>query len=500
MSPSTFFPSASSALTKRRLLAHVFGMANDRPMEPAIRCKRRRGAFSAMLLVLVVAGLVGCSEIEPDEPSVPAAVDTEVAALLHRLEADAEAEPANAERRGELGMAQEVHGFSAAALASYQQAEVLAPDDPRWPHYQALLIAHRGDLDQALERLDRSLALDPDHAPAWLWQGTWLLDLARVDEAVAAFAKAEALGAGLPAQAGRAQALLRRGDAAAARDLLQPLADAHGHPYLLKLLGQAQQRLGHVQAARATLADIQHAAPLTWPDARSAAKRRFEASVSAQLAKVREHLATGDLQTALTAAHALRSDNPKHQGLLNTLAEIYRRLERHDDALRVLQAAAAEHPRHYPFHLQLAEHYIGTGEAELALTHLDSALALNATVPWAHAQRGLLFLEQNRLDAALDAFAEALRQDPKQAQVHYYVAMTAAAQQRWPDAINAFAEAARLQPSFALAHIGLARSLTEAGRFEESRAALASAREIGTHADETSAALAFLRRREAAAG
>ena len=477
----------------------VFGMGNDRPTKTPVSGKHRYGAFSAML-ALAAACFAGCSEIEPDEPDALAAVDTEVATLLNRLEADAEADPANAERRGELGMAQEVHGLSAAALTSYEQAEASAPRDPRWPYYQALLVAHRGDLDDALERLGRSLALDPNHPPAWLWQGTWLLDLAHVDEAAAAFAKAEELGAGLPAQAGRAQALLRRGDAAAASDLLQPLAEAHGHPYLLKLLGQAQQRLGDVEAARSTLADVQHAAPLTWPDVRSAAKRRFEASVSAQLAKVREHLATGELQTALTAAQALRSDNPSHQGLLNTLAEIYRRLERHDDALRVLQSAAAEHPRHYPFHLQLAEHYIGTGEAALALSHLDRALALNATVPWAHAQRGLLLLEQNRLDAALEAFAEALRQDPQQPQVHYYVAMTAAAQQRWPDAINAFAEAARLQPSFALAHIGLARSLAEVGRFEESRAALASAREIGTHADETSAALAFLRRREAVAG
>ena len=489
-----------TSLTKRVLLAHVFGMGNHPPKKSAISRKRELGASSAMLLALALAGLAGCSAAEPDVASAPATVDAEVAARLQTLAAEAEAEPANAERRGELGMAQEVHGLSAAALASYQRAEALAPNDPRWPYYQALLMAHRGDLDEALAQLGRSLALDPNHAPAWLWRGTWLLDLARVDEAAVAFARAETLGAGLPAQAGRAQALLRGGDAAAARTLLQPLAEAHGHPYLFKLLGQALQRLGEVQAARTALAQVQHAAPLAWPDQRSAAKRRFEVSVSAQLAKVREHLATGELPAALTAAETLRGSNPKHQGLLNTLAEIYRRLERHDDALRVLQSAAAEHPRHYPFHLQLAEHYIRQSDAELALTHLDRALALNAAVPWAHAQRGLLLLERNRLDAALEAFAEALRQDPRQAQVHYYVAMTAAARQRWPEAIGAFAEAARLQPSFALAHIGLARALAEAGRFEESRTALARARGIGTHAEETSAAMAFLRRRQAAAG
>ena len=477
-------------------------------------CSLASVASAAVQLGLLVC-LAGCGREEPsaeeregraprmeeraagelDAMATTAAADAEVVALLDRMKAAVDAAPGNAERHGELGMAQEVNGFAAAALASYERAEALAPDDPRWPYYQALLVAHGGQLDIALVHLGRSLALAPDHPPAWLWRGTWLLDLAHAEPAAEAFARAQALGAGLPAQAGLAQALLRQGDAAGARALLQPLADAHGHPHLLKLLARAQQRLGDVEAARSALARVRHAEPLVWPDARSVAKRRFEASLNARLAAVRKLLARGELETALSAALRLRERNASHQGLLNTLSEVYRQLGRDDDALSVLRSASAEHPHHYPFHLQLAEHYMRAGADELASSHLDRALALNPALPWAHAQRGLLLLERNRLDAARAAFAEALRQDPQQAQVHYYVAMMAAAGRRWPDAIRSFAEAARLDPSFALAHIGLARSLAEVGRFEESQIALGRAQEVGTHAEEARAALEFLRSR-----
>ena len=250
-----------------------------------------------------------------------------------------------------------------------------------------------------------------------------------------------------------------------------------------------------------------HKVPFTHPvtnfHERSDAKRRFEASLNAQLAAVRRLLADGELEAALGAARRLRGRNAgyaTHQGLLNTLSEIYRQLGRDDDAFKVLQSAATEHPHHYPFHLQLAEHHIHARENELAFSHLERALALNPALPWAHAQRGLLLLEQNRLGEARDAFAEALRQDPRQAQVHYYVGMMAAAGRRWPAAIRSFAEAARLEPAFALAHIGLARSLAEIGRFEESRIALGQAQELGTHAEEARAALEFLLRRQAAPG
>lgn len=489
-------PTTSASRTDARSSA-----APPRRGQPA-RCSLAAAHFGLLVC------LAGCAREEPSvgerEGRAPrmedlsatttmAAADAEVVALLERMKAGVDAAPDNAERHGELGMAQEVNGFAAAALASYERAEALAPDDPRWPYYQALLVAHGGELDIALAHLQRSLALAPDHPPGWLWRGTWLLDLARDEQAAEAFARAQTLGAGVPAQAGLAQALLRQGDAAGARALLQPLVDAHGHPYLLMLFARAQQRLGDVGAAHSTLARVQHAEPLAWPDARSEAKRRFEASLNARLAAVRKLLADGELEAALSAAQRLLERNASHQGLLNTLSEIYRRLGRADDALSVLRNAVAEHPQHYPFHLQLAEHYIRVGANELAFSHLARALALNPQVPWAHAQRGLLLLEQNRLDAARAAFAEALRQDPQQAQVHYYVAMMAAAGRRWPEAIRSFAEAARLQPSFALAHIGLARSLAEVGRFEESRIALGRAQEIGTHADEARAALEFLR-------
>ena len=432
----------------------------------------------------------------PVEAKIGAA-DAEVRDLLDRLLAAARDQPADGGRRGELGMAQEVNGFADAALASYAQAASLDPREPRWPYYQALLRAHRGELEAALAHLARSIELDPGHAPAWLWRGTWLLDLDRLEPAATAFDQADSLGAGVPATLGRARVLLRQGRTEAALQVLEPLSVANPHPHVFKLLGEAHARLGQVREARLALAEVEHARPLRWPDAWSEAKKAFEASLGAQLAAARRALAEGRLADALRIAETLLRRHPDHQGLLGTLGETYRRLQRHEDALRTLRHAVEAHPSHYSFHLKLAEHYIRSGAGEDAMRHLERALELNPAVSWAHAQIGLLLLERQRLDDALAAFETALRQDPDQPHAYYYAGMTEASRQRWPQAIRYFNGAVRADPSFTLGHIGLGRSLAAVGRDAEAREALSQAARLGSHPDEVAAALAALGRRRA---
>ena len=458
----------------------------------------------AMVSAVVSLFLVACSRNDGD-PAPPVELelgtaDAEVSELLRELAAAAHAEPRVGALWGELGMAQEVNGYVEAALVSYRKAAELDPAEPRWPYFQALLRAGRGELEAALEHMATSLALDDGHPPAWLWLGNWLLDLDRAVEADNAFATAAKLGAGAPATVGRARVLLRQGRAAEARDALEDLTRRHSHSYVFKLLAEAHMRLGDAGQAQLALAKVEDAGPLRWPDQRSEAKKAYEASVSVRLVAVRQALAAGEPAKALAAATALQRRHPDHQGLLGALSEAYRQLGQPERRHDVLQHAVAAHPDSYSFHLQLAEHFIETGDRTLATGHLDRVIELNPTVAWAHAQKGLLLLEQHQPDAALAHFQAAIREDPNRAQSYYYAGMVAASQRRWTQAIDFFGSAVRVDPQFTLAHLGLGRSLTEAGRYDQAHTALADAQRLGSHPGEVEAALASLHHRRDSGG
>ena len=421
--------------------------------------------------------------------------DAETQAFIGALADATRTHPKDGTARGELAMAYDVNGFADAALVSYAQAQALAPADPRWPYHRALLLAHRGEFAAALEALSHAIDLAPEHTPAWLWRGTWLLDLGRLEDADAAFREAERRGAGAPAQAGRARVALRADRVDDALALLRPLDAARRHSDVGQLFAKALRRAGRAEAARAALAAI-HAGPLRWPDARSDEKRGFEASLAARLASARRALAAGDAESALAAALTLRERHPRHQGLLALAIEAHRQLGNGAEAVALLRAGIAMHPNYYPFHLSLAERLIESGAQDDAMGHLDRALALNPRLAWAHAQRGLLLLEGKQEDAALAAFQAAMREDPASPAPRYYAGMVHASRRRWQDAIALFTAATRADPAFTLAHLGRGQALAEVGRFADARAALGEAQRLGTHPRETAAALAWLARRE----
>lgn len=421
--------------------------------------------------------------------------DAETQAFIGALADAAQAHPKDGKARGELAMGYDVNGFADAALASYAQAQALAPADPRWPYHRALLLAHRGEFAVAVEALSHAIELAPEHAPAWLWRGIWLLDLGRLEDADAAFREAERRGAGTPAQVGRARVALRADRVDAALALLRPLDAERRHSDVGQLFAAALRRAGRPAAARAALAAVD-AGPLRWADARSDEKRGFEASLAARLAAARRALASGDAESALAAALTLRDRHPRHQGLLALAIEAHRQLGNGAEAVALLRTGIAVHPNYYPFHLSLAEQLIESGAQDDAMAHLDRALALNPRLAWAHAQRGLLLLEGEREDAALAAFQAAMREDPASPAPRYYAGMVHAARKRWRDAIALFTAATRVDPGFTLAHVGRGQALAEVGRFADARAALGAAQRLGTHPQETAAALAWLERRE----
>ena len=116
-------------------------------------------------------------------PTVP--LDTASPELVHLIEDLVESGngrcPDSADMRGRLAMAYEVNDFYTEAAETYAQAEMLAPDDFRWPYFRAVLVAESGDFEGRVAG-DWTLRLTlgrREYVPAWLYRGTWLNALGR---------------------------------------------------------------------------------------------------------------------------------------------------------------------------------------------------------------------------------------------------------------------------------------------------------------------------------
>lgn len=79
------------------------------------------------------------------------------------------------------------NGYPDEAVQCYRTLQSLEPNEARWCHLAALLIAGYGDLEPALELWRRTTQLDPAYTPAWLRLGETYLKANRPTDAEAAF-------------------------------------------------------------------------------------------------------------------------------------------------------------------------------------------------------------------------------------------------------------------------------------------------------------------------
>jgi tetratricopeptide (TPR) repeat protein len=79
------------------------------------------------------------------------------------------------------------------ALAAYEEAARLAPNDPEIEHNWGTVLLRRGELEAAAEHFERAVALNPDSADSLYNLGVALEGLGRDDQAIAHFRAAAAI-------------------------------------------------------------------------------------------------------------------------------------------------------------------------------------------------------------------------------------------------------------------------------------------------------------------
>jgi len=466
------------------------------------------GNLAKLLLCLALTLTLSCSEntdtekdtkvqaAAPIEVSLDAS-ETAVTELLKDLLTKARSEPGNGALRGELAMAYEVNGFPDAAFASYEQAELLEPTEPRWPYFQAMVLAGHGQQQQALQALDRVMGIDATYASAWMWRGTWSLDVGLAEQAHEAFVKAEALGLAAAARAGQARVRLHQHRPEEAVALLEPLSRKAQYPSIFQLLGRAYRETGQLDDARIALARGKSATQLGWRDDWKENKRPYEVGFQARLLGAQRLLARDATSEAISELESLIQQEPDNPVVINTLSSAYAKNGESQRAFWTLRKAIERPPVHYTTHLNIAFFYQARGDHDSTLMHLNRAIEINPVAASPYMRKGLLLQKQRKLEDALAAFESAIRCDARDPHLFFYAGDVEAMLKRWPRAIRRFEESVRVDPSFTLGYVNLALALAESNRLDEAHVALERAEKLETLKDDVQGAMKYLTQLEA---
>ncbi len=151
------------------------------------------------------------------------------------FEQAARLDPSLAQAHYNLANAHKRRGDAAQALAGLARAIALEPSHPDWLCNLANLQYDRLDLDEAESNLRRAIAADPGYAPAQVSLAVVLLGTGRVEEALAAYDAALALGRDPATESSKLLALhYRDGERGSA------LAQAHAAWYERHAAGEAR--------------------------------------------------------------------------------------------------------------------------------------------------------------------------------------------------------------------------------------------------------------------
>ena len=397
----------------------------------------KRGLFFAALVAFALA--VSCSGPVPPIPTPKVdGFDPEVRDAILTAYQQAVAAPESGQATGRLGMVLHAHAVYPTALAAYQRAIRLDPNEFMWAYYYALIVWQVSGPEKALPALSSALRLRPDYAPAILRRANALFQLGRFKESGEAYKAALAVDpAAADALYGMARVKYAQGDMATAEDFYGRACRAYptfGAAYYG--LGLTQRSLGRDAEAARNLDLAQRygkdAPPASDP-------------LSLQLAA----LATG------VYYHLAESDRLAHSGHM-------------DDAVRLNEAMLDRDPESFTVLLNLLflARFVD-GLDDKAASFYSRARQIDAQVPLIYDYYGVALARQGKYDAAMAELNKAIELRPDYAEAHAVLADVLDRQSRPTEAIEHYRRALAAQPSDRAVPMKLWRLLIVHGRSRE---------------------------------
>ena len=376
----------------------------------------RRGMMSGLVAVSV---LLGCRPANPTLDSSPGLLPVVLPDLsgMHEVvqeqfrEAHALLEsvreagpPVRGEAYGEMGNLFWVGGYVDLAERCYRNAQLLAPDDFRWPYSLGhLFMKKKGDLREAAEHFERALRVRPTDFTALIWLVDVYIDLGQPEAAEPILTKARSLYPGTPA------VLFELGKAAlATQDYASAVEHLEG---ALRLNPEATALHYRLAMAYRGLGDLENA---------------------------QYHLGRHSPGETITLLDPLIAE-------VNTMLRS---------------------PAHVPLGLGLEA--TANEDWSEAATQFRKAVEIEPDNPRIRLNLGRALNLIGEARAALDEFEEAVRLAPQFASAHYNMGTILERSGRDQEAIDHYTLAVTHDPNLGEAHLGLANALHRTGRFEAS--------------------------------
>ena len=432
-------------------------------------------------------------------------------ALVELTEAKSE-HPDDARIRNFLGIVLVRLGKNGEAASEFREAVRLDPQMADAYRNLGFLEWNEHRLEPAREALDRAVELSPNDTFAHYYLGRVLLDQQLYAQAIR---EIESSNVPLPADTSFSIQLVTAhiavGNKDQARKLLEQLATAplddrqsiHVASLFLALR-ENDSAIGIIQRLSKT------------PPAPDNAWRQFDLALAYLLAgNYDQAIAQADAYQSLTrgdpkahespegwtivgiaAAHLkqnersldafrhaaiLAPDNEEHW--LNLTRELME-LNRHPDAIAVVQDALAANPKSYALHLRMGAAQLAAGhyaEAERVFRDLVSA---GDPLPTGYVGLAQVLMRTGRADEAATELAIAQQKLGPNFLISYFRGLAFERMGKPEEAINAFQDALRLNPNNAEAHLSLGKTEMSAGRLDAAISELQEALRLSPNNDQ----------------
>lgn len=457
----------------------------------------RRAIF--VLALLVVGLIIGSRVFVGPTPIVPSdlgSIDPEMAVLIEETADGVRWRRGLKEPRYTLGKIYESNKQYGHAARTYRQLIELGHGDAGVWYRYAYALSWDGDVEGAIEAIERSVELDGTRDYAYWRLALWLIDAGRLEEAEASIERARALN---PEDMAPFYAMvnlhLARGEADAALELIESrelddpetLRDSphEASGYGRALRADALRRLGRFDEARAVLAETGGTTP-AFHDETTVDLMRYRVGLMYEIATAQGIMESGDIAGAAARFRELlarvpegehrvhrllgmcevqlgnnargfelleeavaRSDNFETRTtiarVLSAFVSSPRVLE--DEALKHARAAIEHRPNDGTAHETVGVILAMLGRHDEAVEAFDRAHELDARSSLALEFAGHSYIELRRYDDAMERFQRALSRSPERGDALVGVASVHAAIGRAREADEALRRAASLQIS-----------------------------------------------------
>jgi tetratricopeptide (TPR) repeat protein len=443
--------------------------------------------LSIALLVLVA----GCSPSQQPTPAAPKMLDVTLPDLS-RMDATVQEQikrgyqsmletvnkaGASAEERGKaygsVGMLLHAGEYYDAAKPAYLNAQVLMPQEPRWPYFLGHLYKSEGDIPKSIEAFSRALEISPNDVSTLIWLGRGYLDQGDADKAEPLFERARQLAPQVPAVlVGLGQAALAHRDYARAATVLEQAIEIN--PSLLSIhspLAMAYRGLGETTKAEDHLRLWRNTEVLVPDPYRQELDLALESGLSYELRGVRA-LEARDFKAAqgffqkgvdITPGTSALGRSLRHK-LATSLymqGDVRGSVKWFEETLRMAPATGIDETAGKA-HYSLGVLMVSSGRFPEAIEHLSAAVRFSPNYVEAYQALGDALRRSGRVEQSLEPYAQAVKINPKAADARFGYGMALVKLGRYREARAWFEDASRLHPDHPEFEHALARLLAAA--------------------------------------